>query len=138
LKTNNLAIKPMSRPILEQILILDAVFPDDFEIPHEALETLRHQLNDEAYCVELQRFLLLRHCPDIFDLELQSNKPILLYNLYYRFKKFMKLFNGRHGHDAGMEQQAFQLLESATFEIDWNVIQEIEDRVAREAGQPNT
>jgi hypothetical protein len=54
----------------------------------------------------------------------------LFYNQYYWFKRFVCERDAARGHDAGLEQQAFQLLESAPDDVDWSVIEAI-DALAR-------
>jgi hypothetical protein len=55
----------------------------------------------------------------------------ILYNRYYWFLKFIKLYMSKHGYDAGLEQQAFKMLEHATCDIDWSVVEEISALVGR-------
>ena len=49
----------------------------------------------------------------------------LFYNRYYWFKRFAKLYQAARGYDAGIEDQASQLLERAPAEVDWDVVEEI-------------
>ncbi|MBL8936758.1 MAG: hypothetical protein JNM69_19520 [Archangium sp.] len=54
------------------------------------------------------------------------------YNRYFWFLRFVALHTDTHGPDAGLQQQAFQLLESAEFDVDSELLQQIET----EAGRP--
>src|SRR4051812_39942683 len=45
----------------------------------------------------------------------------LFYNRYYWFSRFAKLHQAAHGYDAGIEDQASQMLERAPAEVDWAV-----------------
>ncbi|HEY2518182.1 MAG TPA: hypothetical protein VGI39_45240 [Polyangiaceae bacterium] len=56
----------------------------------------------------------------------------IFYNRYYCFKKYVKRQEQARGFDAGLEQQAFSLLESAPPLVDWSVIEAIEARVDAE------
>jgi hypothetical protein len=56
----------------------------------------------------------------------------VFYNRYYWFQRFVKLHTDKHGFDAGLEQQAFQLLELAPATTDWSVVEAIEARAGEE------
>jgi len=49
-----------------------------------------------------------------------------LYNRYYWYRRFADAHYQRFGSDAGVDQKAAQILESAGFEPDWSVIDQIE------------
>lgn len=70
-------------------------------------------------------YLVLTYLCQQLPAEWQS-EPILLYNRYFWFRRFQKEYCQKHGRDAGIEQQAFQILDWAITEIDWRVIQAIE------------
>ncbi len=83
----------------------------------------------EAYA----RSLLFERWP-----ELVGDEPVdparSFYNRYFWFVRFAALWQAAHGHDAGLEQQVFQLLEHADFDIDWNVVQELDVRAKQGLG----
>lgn len=54
------------------------------------------------------------------------------YNRYYWFRRFANLHRDKFGEDAGIEQQAFQLLEQSAFRIDWLLVERL-DAAARPA-----
>jgi hypothetical protein len=56
------------------------------------------------------------------------------YNAYYWFKRFVAECSARRGYDAGLEQQAYQMLESAPDDVDWSVLGEIDARLNTELG----
>jgi hypothetical protein len=56
----------------------------------------------------------------------------LFYNRYYWFKRFVKQHEARFGFDAGLEQQAFKLLEGAPEDVDWAVLGHLNARVQGE------
>jgi hypothetical protein len=61
------------------------------------------------------------------------DETALFYNRYYWFKRFVKQRESEHGFDAGLEQQAFKLLEAAPADIDWSMVEAIDAR-AQAAG----
>jgi hypothetical protein len=92
--------------------------------------------NDPEYGVAFRRFLLFAHWPYLLEnLGLHATTEGLLYNKYYWMLRFSKLYERKHGFDAGIEQQAFKILESASFELDWNVVEHVTSLVDREHGE---
>jgi hypothetical protein len=90
-------------------------------------------IDDELYGPAFRHYLLFSRWPyllkrDVPDLDAQ----IIFYNAYYWFVKFSKLYMAKHGYDTGLEQQAFQILENADFNIDWVMIEQIEHQVEEE------
>ncbi len=63
--------------------------------------------------------------------EWQSDS-LVLYNRYYWFLRFAKIHSEQHGKDAGIEQQAFQILENAMTDIDWAVVEAIDKKIHEE------
>ena len=49
----------------------------------------------------------------------------LFYNRYYWFSRFAKIHQAAHGYDAGIEDQASQMLERAPADVDWEVVDKI-------------
>jgi hypothetical protein len=64
----------------------------------------------------------------ILGIELDHNARF--YNAYYWFQSFVKLHTLKHGHDAGLEQQAFKMLEEADFDLDLEIIDMIDTLVS--------
>ncbi|MFN0251497.1 MAG: hypothetical protein ACKV2T_31775 [Kofleriaceae bacterium] len=54
-----------------------------------------------------------------------------LYNRYFWFRRFANLWQAQHGEDAGLEQRAFQMVEYADCDVDFEVLTEL-DRKARD------
>lgn len=77
----------------------------------------------EAYA----RSLLFERWP-----ELIVDEPVdfarCFYNRYFWFARFAALWQAAHGPDAGLEQQVFQLLEQADFDIDWDIVRALDAR----------
>lgn len=91
----------------------------------------------DALCGEAFRnYMLLEEWPFLLGGTTATlGSEVVFYNKYYWFLKLIRLWQGRHGHDAGMEQQAIKLLESSEQEgltLDWTVIEYIEHRVGAE------
>lgn len=59
----------------------------------------------------------------------------ILYSKYYWCTKYKKRFNELYGKDVGIEQQQYKIIEEMTQrikEVDWNLIQMIEENVISE------
>jgi hypothetical protein len=92
-------------------------------------------LDDEVCGRAFRYYLLFTHWPSLIDPEGAALSPAdIFYNRYRWFLAFAKLHQAKHGVDAGLEQQAFQLLEDAETEVDWTVIEAIEARVTEDVG----
>jgi hypothetical protein len=83
----------------------------------------------EAYA----RALLFERWPELV-LEEPVDPARSFYNRYFWFARFAALWQAAHGHNAGLEQQVFQLLEQADFDIDWDVVQELDARAKQDLG----
>jgi hypothetical protein len=59
----------------------------------------------------------------------------VLYNEYYWFLLFSKLYQVKHGYDAGLKQQAFELLDRSHVNIDWAIVEEIANHVSKEVAR---
>ena len=57
---------------------------------------------------------------------------VCFYNAYYWFKRFVAARSATRGYDAGLEQQAYQMLERAPDDIEWSVLGQIEVRLESE------
>lgn len=77
-----------------------------------------------AFC----RYMLFNNWPEMVQ-ELQLSESDLYYNRYYWARTFASAFQTVHGPDAGLEQQVFKIFESAPPDVDWNVIEAIENTV---------
>jgi hypothetical protein len=64
----------------------------------------------------------------------QYDPESIFWSRYYWFLRFVHVVQGRQGADAGLEQQAFQILEHPwpDCEPDWNNLEAVE-RSAKEA-----
>jgi hypothetical protein len=73
--------------------------------------------------------LLFEHWP-----ELVPSPPLdrenVFYNRYFWFKRFATLQQKRDGYDAGLEQQVFQILEYADFDVDWELVERLDAQAA--------
>lgn len=61
-------------------------------------------------------------------------ESIAFYNAYYWVLVFAKRFQERHGFDAGIEQEAFKVLERAPADVDWDVVERVNQAVAGQSG----
>jgi hypothetical protein len=92
--------------------------------------------NDEYLQPLMNCYLLLTHYPErIINHFPAMSQNDLLYNRYYWFVKYKNEYQARCGYDAGLEQQAFKLLEEIDRvlkgEIDWAIIQKIDDELGK-------
>lgn len=55
----------------------------------------------------------------------------VFYNKYYWILIFSKRYQSKFGKDAGIEQQAFKVLETAPPNVDWKTVEEIVLAVGR-------
>lgn len=81
----------------------------------------------------LARSLLFERWPELV-LEEPVDPVRRFYNRYFWFVRFAAMWQAAHGHDAGLEQQVFQLLEEADVDIDWDVIQELDGLAKQDLG----
>jgi hypothetical protein len=96
-------------------------------------------IDDPVYGPAFRRYLLLSHglswlASKVPDLDVRS----VFYSRYYWFLMLIRLYQSRTGDDAGMEQQAFQMLEAAEIEINWSIIEAIEAQIQKEIGKSNS
>lgn len=52
-------------------------------------------------------------------------EPVVFYNAYYWALVFSKRYQARYGFDAGIEQEAFKALERAPADVDWQVVERV-------------
>jgi hypothetical protein len=119
--------------VLDNILIPDSHFAaHDDEVKAKTntiVPPLSVDLDNASYGRAFRRYLLLSHWPELLENTAAAQGEALLYNKYYWFTRFARLYRAYHGPDAGIEQQAFQMLDQTMFQVDWQVIEAIEDRL---------
>jgi|GEM_PF-2037398 len=88
-------------------------------------------LNDKFYGKSLKLYLLLS-----YSSVLSSEDPVLIfYNRYYWFLTFVEKYKLKNGDDAGLEQQAFKLLEEVDKidgDLDWGIVEQLNSQVIQE------
>jgi hypothetical protein len=86
---------------------------------HQLVKTFQHYLFLEQFSTEI-----IEHFSFTYE--------DILYSQYYWFVQFKNQYSSKIGYDAGIEQQAFLLLENLSTglesDIDWKIIQEIESQ----------
>jgi hypothetical protein len=107
---------------LESILI-----PEDLLTQHHAEARAKSEYRLISVNNALDNYLVLTHVHRRLPPEWHSQK-LILYNRYFWFLQFARTHCEHQGNDAGLEQQALQILESSMGEIDWTVIEAIEAR----------
>lgn len=117
------------------IIPVDVLEMSDQKIRHviEAARDGVGDVDDEVCRPALRYYRLFSNETALRDAGLGVLEPAArFYNRYYWFSKFVKLFILRHGPNAGLEQQLFQLLEYPGFDLDWLLIEKIDNRVDAE------
>lgn len=83
---------------------------------------------DDSYGPPLRYYVLFTHEPSLLGIRLP--KSTIFYNRYYWFLAFKTAHTAKHGYDAGLEQQAFRILEYAheheNYEIDLSIVDAID------------
>jgi hypothetical protein len=88
---------------------------------------------DEFSGFAFRAFALFDRWPDLLSDSGRALAPIdCFYNKYYWFQRFTGLWSRQHGRDAGMEQQAFQMLETVGHEIDWSIVELLGTRAQKD------
>lgn len=55
----------------------------------------------------------------------EPSELVAFYNAYYWVLVFARRYQARYGFDAGIEQEAFKVLECAPVDVDWQVVERI-------------
>lgn len=116
--------------MLEKILFSEAqLSPYDVEMLTRARslsEARTVDIDNQRYGVAFVRYLLFTYWPELILEPGTDTDKRCLYNRYYWFQRFARAYCHQHGPDAGLDQQALQMLEHSGVEIDWQVVEEIE------------
>jgi len=117
----------MSIPIGQQHLP-QAVFQQIREYATQNASSVREDLlADPVFGPALAHYVFFSQHPsvrDVIGFDLDDREKF--YHGYYWFRRFVRLYTEKHGFDAGMEQQAFQMLENAEFDLDFERVSTIE------------
>jgi len=99
----------------------------DFAARHR--ESYSVDFDDPDYGRAFVYYLFFSHHPSVRSvLGIDLDDEARFYNAYYWFQRFVRLHTDKHGYDAGLEQQAFKMLEEASFELDFEVIDMLDKR----------
>jgi hypothetical protein len=116
--------------MIDVLVSLSTLRAHDDEI-RRATDAAVAQLDvDPAWEMCLRYYLVfhehLEHQVGLGDLD-----PIIeLYNCYYWFKRFAHARAAHRGFDAGLDQQAFRLLETAPEGVDYELVRELDTLAA--------
>jgi hypothetical protein len=131
---------PDSGDIMDDPLVaLSTLQARDNEI-REKIESLYKsspaEEGDELAAAALRYYRLFssESLPPQVDIGGLTNAKVL-YNRYYWFLTYAKRHMRYSGYDAGLEQQAFKLLDQAECEVDWSMVEAIVRRVEREVAE---
>jgi hypothetical protein len=89
-------------------------------------------LRDPQHRYPYLYFLLFSQWPELVGHHEKVPQDDAFYNAYYWLLRLSKQYQLQYGFDAGLEQQATQVLETADFELDLEVVHELEERVTAE------
>jgi hypothetical protein len=82
--------------------------------------------DDESFGNAFKFYLLFENWPSLLAGNgFAIGNELIFYNRYYWFCCFLKLYKAKHRYDAGLEQQAFRLLEDSealNVDVDWELI----------------
>lgn len=96
-------------------------------LPSEILCNVRNDLlNDPSCGPPLRNYLAITHKLVAQVLTDQDR----FYNEYFWFKRFAVLYQASHGFDAGVEQQAFEILERAAIDVDRDQIARLNEQAS--------
>lgn len=110
---------------VDQLSILDA------ELLRRARDIgLAIDVTPDATGLALSRALMFERWPELLPTGTLDPQRAF-YNRYFWFRRFATLWQDTHGGDAGIEQQALQILEHVDFDVDWALWEEV-DRAARD------
>ena len=110
-----------------RLFTLAGLEPFALALSDEILSNIRSEfLADPACAPALKSYLVLTQ--RIAGDELSPEDRI--YNRYFWFLRFKHSAEETFGSDAGIDQQATQILEHAGCDLDWNVVERIESLAA--------
>lgn len=92
------------------------------------------RIEDEALARLLNHFLFLQQYAENIIANLSYTYEEILYSQYYWFVQFKNQYFAKEGYDAGMDQQAFLLIENLCNELDGNVDWELLEAIDTQGG----
>jgi hypothetical protein len=123
--------------MLDDIMIPEAVLAEKDSEMRTMIETKKQSLSadidDPTYGPSLRHFLLLSEYSVLLQGSFRPDSQKLFYNKYYWFVRFVRLYSSKCGQDAGLEQQAFQMLEQESEQLDWSIVEEIDKKANEQA-----
>ena len=112
------------------VSLLETHYPIIYEITRKLLGNFNIDVSDNDYSHAFIYYLFFSQC-SVENVIPNLNKQAKFYNSYYWFKRFVALYARIHGYDAGLEQQAFKILELSNFEIDFELTDQL-DKLAKQ------
>jgi hypothetical protein len=119
---------------------------DDVLIPEWTIEELERQHpipqldyvyepGDSQYGPALRHYLTLEYLPDSAARVRGISELSRFYNRYYWFLMFQRLVERYHMFDELLERQSLDILEANPDGVDWNIVQEMHDRMDAQFGK---
>ncbi|HWO97419.1 MAG TPA: hypothetical protein VNM45_14020 [Bacillus sp. (in: firmicutes)] len=105
-----------------------------FEALHPRLDESNLLITgDESLSKIFKHYLFLQQCAQEIIANFSFTYEEILYSQYYWFVYFKNHYFSKVGYDAGIDQQAFILMENLSNEldgeIDWELIEDIENQL---------
>lgn len=113
---------------------MDILIAEDQLLVHDALltrleekaPTVRWRELDEDIRQAYARYVALLDSELRRELGVgEMTEDVAFYNAYYWSLVFAKRYQARQGFDAGIEQEAFKILERAPADIDWQIMERV-------------
>jgi hypothetical protein len=108
---------------------------DDVELRRRAAQLPLAIDLDDPDARPLLWSLVFERWPDLLSTQDLDNAT-RFYNQYFWFVRFASAWQAAHGHDAGLEQQAFKMLETAPPEAVWGVVAQLDHQARDTREQP--
>jgi hypothetical protein len=126
--------------------LLEIEMLDDVLIPESTIDELerRHPIpnldyvydpGDPRWGTALRHAMTLAYAPVSTTRAYQISDPVRFYSRYYWWRMFERLVEFHCGQDGLLARQGLELLEIAPEGVDWNILQEIHDRLDARFGK---
>lgn len=113
--------------------IINAAKPRILDLIRNSERRIGVDLDDAFYGDIFLYYLALSDPKIVMEIGLSHLSEFdIYYNRFYFFTLFSKLYQIKHGYDAGIEQQAFQLLEESPSGVNLAIVEYITARVDKE------
>jgi hypothetical protein len=107
-----------------RLLTAEELAPHASALSHDQCGNIRSDLLDDPVCgTPLRNYVVIT----LGSFDDQLSVVERLYNRYYWFQRLVAAHRTSRAYDAGLEQQAMQILERADCELDWEIVAQIDE-----------